>query len=155
MKFFTLLKTRIVFVSGFAIALITTALIIAGMLTQQEAESRYQAEAFNSKHLLWERILEGEIDSMRSELFSITRNENAMIALSAGDESELASQLQPTFNRLKASHVIDGMQILSANGNAIFKRPQEDAQAERDLRGRREARSEVGPRAHRRSHQAD
>lgn len=125
MNIFTLLKTRIVFVSGVAIALITIALVIAGTLMQQEAEARYQAEAFNGKRLLWQRIMEGEFDVMRGELFAITRNQNAMTALAEGNAGEVANQLKPTFNRLKASEIIDGMQILSANGSSIMVRPEE------------------------------
>ncbi len=128
MKIFTLLKTRIVFVSGAAIVLIAVALLIAGAMTRAEAESRYEAEAFNGKRLLWQRIVEGELNAMRAELFSITRNVPAMAALSTGNVAEVSSQLQPTFNRLKASRVIDGMQVLSRDGQAIFSQPQDMGQ---------------------------
>lgn len=123
MKIFSLLKTRIIFVSAVAIALITTALLVAGMLLQKETESRYQAEAFNGKRLLWQRIIEGELERMRGELFAITRNQNAMSALATGNNDDVAGHLQPTFNRLKASKIIDGMQILSKNGSPVMVRP--------------------------------
>ena len=124
MNIFTLLKTRIIFVSAVAIALITFALVIAGLLLQQESESRYQAEAFGGKRLLWQRIIEGETERMRGELFAITRNENAMQALASGQNDVVAGHLQPTFNRLKASDIIDGMQILSTTGTAVVVRPE-------------------------------
>ncbi len=127
MKLFSTLKARIIFVSGLSILIIASALIFSAILAKQESESRYQNEAFNGKRLLWHRIVEGEVNAMRSELFSITRNSNAMSALSDGDAAELASQLQPTFNRLKASKVIDGMQILSKNGAPVFARPEKAA----------------------------
>ncbi|MDH5392702.1 MAG: methyl-accepting chemotaxis protein [Gammaproteobacteria bacterium] len=121
MKLFKLLKTRLVFVSALSIILIAVTLVAAGLLTRQEAESRYQIEAFNGKRLLWDRIVEGQLKSMRAELFSFTRNTTAMAALSGGDEKALNNQLQSTFNRLKASQIIDGMQVFSASGEVLFK----------------------------------
>ena len=128
MKIFKSLKSRIVFASGVSIILIAVALVVAGFLTRDEAESRYQEEAFKGKRLLWQQLLEGQLDTMRAELFSFTRNTNAMKALSEGKKTEVANLLQPTFNRLKASHIIDGMQILSVNGSTLFIKPENDGQ---------------------------
>ncbi len=129
MKIFRLLKTRLVLVSAMAIAMITAALLVTASLLQQEAEARYESEALNSKRLLWERIAKGELDSMRAELFSITRNKGAMSALKANNADEIASNLQPTFNRLKASKVIDGMQVVTTSNSVVFAQPQNSANA--------------------------
>ena len=123
MKIFNLLKTRIVFVSGAAIIIITIALLIAGSMTRAEVETRYENEAFNAKRLLLQQIIAGEYNAMRAELFSITRNTAAIAALSSGDTAEVANQFQPTFNRLKASRVIDGMEIVAVNGSSLFSQP--------------------------------
>ena len=128
MKIFKSLKSRIVFASAFSIVLIAMTLVIASLLTRDEAESRFQEEAFKGKRLLWQQLLEGQLDTMRAELFSFTRNTNAMKALTEGRNAEVAKLLQPTFNRLKASKIIDGMQILSVNGNAIFIKPEDAGQ---------------------------
>ena len=125
MKIFKSLKSRIVFASGLSIILIAVTLVVASLLTRDEAESRFQEEAFKGKRLLWEQLLEGQLDTMRAELFSFTRNTNAMRALSEGNKKEVANLLQPTFNRLKASHIIDGMQVLSVNGSALFIKPED------------------------------
>ncbi len=130
MKLFTLLKTRLVLVSAMAIAMITAALLVTASLLQQEAEARYETEALNSKRLLWQRITKGELDSMRAELFSITRNKGAIAALTSNDRDSLSSNLQPTFNRLKASKVIDGMQIVTATNSIVFSQPQNSANVE-------------------------
>jgi len=127
MNIFTLLKTRLVLVSAMAIAMITIALLVTASLLQQEAEARYESEALNSKRLLWQRISKGELDSIRAELFSITRNKGAMSALKNNNPTELATSLQPTFNRLKASNVIDGMQIITASNSVVFIQPQDSA----------------------------
>lgn len=127
MKIFKLLKTRIVVVSALSIILIAITLVVANNLTHDEAETRYQREAFNGKRLLWNRIVEGQLNAMRSELFSFTRNNNAMKALAEGDANSVSTYLQPTFNRLKASRVIDGMQIFSANEKEVFKSDNEGA----------------------------
>ncbi|MDH5517481.1 MAG: methyl-accepting chemotaxis protein [Gammaproteobacteria bacterium] len=121
MNIFKLLKTKIVFVSAFSIMLIAITLSGAGILTRQEAESRYQIEAFNGKRLLWDRIVDGQLKSMRAELFSFTRNTIAMTALAEGNKNVLSNQFQSNFNRLKASRVIDGMQVFSASGEVLFK----------------------------------
>lgn len=123
MDIFKSLKSRIVFSSGVSILLIAITVLVAGLLTRDEAESRYQEEAFKGKRLLWQQLLEGQLDTMRAELFGFTRNVKAMQALSEGNDGEVASLLQPTFNRLKASKIIDGMQILSVSGSALFLRP--------------------------------
>ena len=128
MKIFKSLKSRILFASALSIILIAVTLVVASYLTRDEAESRYQDEAFQGKRLLWQQLIEGQLDTMRSELFSFTRNTNAMAALSEGNKTEVASLLQPTFNRLKASHIIDGMQIISVNGNPIFIKPDGEGQ---------------------------
>ena len=123
MKALTMLKTRIVLVSAIAIALVAVILLIAGSLIEQETEARYENEAFSSKKLLWQQIVAGELNSMRSELFAITRNKNAMAALTGKDAKAVANQFKPTFNRLKASKIIDGMQILSNAGETLFNQP--------------------------------
>ena len=125
MNIFSSLKARIVFVSGLAIALIATALLIAAAQMQAEVESRYEAEAFNGKRLLWQRIIEGRFEVMRGEIFSITRNSAAMSSLTEGNATDLANHMTPTFNRLKASEIIDELQILSATGQALFISPQD------------------------------
>lgn len=127
MKALSLLKTRIVLVSAIAIALVAVTLFIAGKLIEQEAQARYEAEAFSGKKLLWQQIIAGELNQMRAELFAITRNTNAMQALADKDRQSVASQFKPSFNRLKASKVIDGMQILSNSGEALFIQPESRA----------------------------
>lgn len=121
MKILTLLKTRIILVSALSIIFIALTLIFSGALIQDEAESRYQIEAFNGKRLLWNKIVEGQLDVMRAELFSFTRNIKAMSSLAENDNEAVASSLQPTFNRLKASKIIDGMYVYATNGYALFK----------------------------------
>ena len=106
MTIFSSLKTRIVFVSGLAIALIAAALMIAGAQMQAEVESRYEAEAFNGKRLLWQRILDGRFDVMRGEIFSITRNTAVrcieycpVSSLQGGVQKRLKSQVSRTVSR--------------------------------------------------------
>ena len=129
MNIFKLLKTRIIAVSAVSIILIIVTLIVSGSLMQEEAETRVEKESFNVKSLLWRRIVDGEIKAMRAELFSFTRNKQAMLAITDNDKKALSSVLQPTFNRLKASKIIDGMQVFSAAGSMLFSGPESNNQA--------------------------
>ena len=123
MNIFKSLKSRIVFASAFSIILIAVTVVTASQLTRDETESRYQGEAFKGKRILWQQLIKGQLDTMRSELFSFTRNSSALVALSEGKKRKVSDLFQPTFNRLKASRIIDGMQILSVDGNPVFIKP--------------------------------
>lgn len=120
MNLFKLLKTRIIFVSAVSIVLIVVTLLISGRLEQNEAESRFEEVSFEGKRLLWQRIVDGEVKAMQAELFSFTRSSLAMTAIAGSDAQTLSSVLQPTFNRLKASKIIDGMQAFTHTGKMIF-----------------------------------
>ena len=125
MNLFKLLKTKIIFVSAVSIVLIVVTLLISGRLAQSESESRFEEVSFEGKKLLWQRIVDGEVKAMRAELFSFTRNMQAMSAISESNEQALSNVLQPTFNRLKASKIIDGMQVFSRSGNILFSGSEE------------------------------
>lgn len=129
MNIFKLLKTRIIAVSAVSIVLIIVTLIVSGSLMQGEAEARFEKESFNVKNLLWRRIVDGEIKAMRAELFSFTRNKQAMLAITDNNKKALSNVLQPTFNRLKASKIIDGMQVFSVTGSMLFSGPESNNQA--------------------------
>jgi len=123
MNVFKLLKTRIIFVSAVSIVLIAITLLVSGNLAQKESDSRFESESFDGKRLLWQRIVDGEVKAMKAELFSFTRNTQAMAAIADNNKSSLSNLLQPTFNRLKASKIIDGMQVFSASGEMLFSGP--------------------------------
>jgi len=129
MNVFKLLKTRIIFVSAVSIILIAVTLLVSGNLAQKETESRFENESFDGKRLLWQRIVDGEVKAMRAELFSFTRNSQAMAALVENNKDSLSGVLQPTYNRLKASKIIDGMQVFSTSGNMMFAGPDEENRA--------------------------
>ena len=120
MNLFKLLKTRIIFVSAVSIVLIVVTLLISGRLAKNEAESRFEEVSFEGKRLLWQRIVDGEVKAMQAELFSFTRSSQAMTAIAGSDAQALSNALQPTFNRLKASKIIDGMQAFTHTGKMIF-----------------------------------
>jgi methyl-accepting chemotaxis protein len=81
-----------------------------------------QADAANltAKKVLWDKIVSSRIESMSSGLFAVTRNQESLNAILAGDSERLGTALLPTYNRLSATKVITKLQITDTNGRILY-----------------------------------
>jgi methyl-accepting chemotaxis protein len=81
-----------------------------------------QADAANltAKKVLWDKIVSSRIESMSSGLFAVTRNQESLNAIVAGDGERLGAALLPTYNRLSATKVITKLQITDKDGRILY-----------------------------------
>ena len=81
-----------------------------------------QADIANltAKKVLWNKIVSSRIEAMSSGLFAITRNQESLDAIVAGDGSRLGAALLPTYNRLSATKVITKLQVTDASGRILY-----------------------------------
>jgi len=81
-----------------------------------------QADIANltAKKVLWNKIVSSRIEAMSSGLFAITRNQESLDAIVAGDGSRLGAALLPTYNRLSATKVITKLQVTDSSGRILY-----------------------------------
>lgn len=124
-----LLRTRIMIVTASVIFLLVATLVAVSYMVKDEAESRYEKITLFSKQVLWEEIIDGEYANMESELFAMTRNRDALLAIADSNRQQLAAALKPTFNRLNASKVITALKVVDANSQVLYAEPSSYAHA--------------------------
>ncbi len=114
------LKTQILVGASVVILLVVLGSVVSGRQIQNEVESRYDLLAVNSNEVLWRKIANGMIDKMAGEIFALTRNRDAIVAMQSADIPKLAEAVKPMFNRLSASNTASGMQVTDRNGQVLF-----------------------------------
>ena len=117
------LKIRILLVSSFAILLVALSLIIAGKLSGDEAEGRFEQTALLGKHTLWKKVVSAQLERMQSAISSLTRNRKALKAVQSGDTAAIGDLLIGTFNRLSTAGTISKLQVVDAQGSVLFSKP--------------------------------
>ncbi len=120
-----MLRTRIVLVVVAMILLLSTGLLTASYLSQNEVEQRYKENSLRAKTVLWKKIATSQQDRMRAELPALTRNRDASKALRNENWDELSESVSSTYNRLSTgdSRVIDKLQVTDKRGAVVFSKP--------------------------------
>lgn len=117
------LKTRMIIASTLVILLVATTIMISNFRVKNESTRQLAESKINSTQALWDEIIHAEISKMEAEIFSFTRNKDALLAIQASDKATLNTTLKPTYNRLSASKIISSLQISNANGEILFSEP--------------------------------
>lgn len=119
-----LLKTRIVIGTSVAMILLSVGFLLADYFAEQRrAENQFQQEA-KAKTVLLNRILRSQRRQMTAQMRSLTRNREALSALANGNAEDIKEETRPTFNRLKASGVVDSLFVAGVDGASVFKMPE-------------------------------
>ncbi|MCP5445591.1 MAG: methyl-accepting chemotaxis protein [Chromatiaceae bacterium] len=117
------LKARIIVVSSIATLLVAFCLSIAGKISRDEVESRFEQSALQGKAILWKKILASQLDHMEAALPALTRSREVLKAIGAGDPDEIEKFTIGTFNRLSVSGTISKLQLVDSTGRILFSKP--------------------------------
>lgn len=118
-----LLRTRLIVAAVGAIAVIATSLIVAAYRVHAETEMRLRDTALRGKHTLWSETVEGTIEKMQGAIESLTRNRTLLLALQRNDGAAVDDAIRTNFRRLTASEVLTDIQVVNADGVALFSEP--------------------------------
>ncbi len=117
------LRARIISVSLLANAIVALASLLAIGSYQSNLEQRLEGVATAGTSVLWSRVVAGRLDRIESSTSALTRNREALAALASADAAELESATLGPFNRLKTSHIVSSLQLVTLNGDVIASHP--------------------------------
>ena len=115
-----LLRTRIMLGVMAGLALLIVGLVAGRLYSDSQNESRYQTLAINDQDVLWQKIVEGQIQAIEAGISGLTRNRNAMQALSEGDHEALSDAVRGVFNRLSTQKVITRLHLTDLSGRIVY-----------------------------------
>ena len=115
-----LLKTRIMagVMAGFFIVIV--GLMAGRIYADSQSEARYQDLAIKGQNVLWQKIVEGQVEAIQAGISGLTRNRNAMQALSNQDRDALAEAVKGVFNRMSTRQVISRLHLTDLSGEVVY-----------------------------------
>jgi methyl-accepting chemotaxis protein len=117
------LKIRILLVSSLTILLVALSLIIAGKLSGDEAEGRFEQTILEGKNTLWKKVVSAQLDRMQAAVSSLTRSREGLKAIQSRDVGAIEDALIGTFNRLSTQGTISKLQVVDPAGKVLFSKP--------------------------------
>lgn len=117
-------KARLVSFIFTAATLVMTVFFAIAYISLDITEDRFSEEAVRGKSVLWQKVIQVQLDNMQANTSSLTRARDALKALKKQDIKALSEATQPTFNRLSSSSIISRLQIADKTGSIIFSAPE-------------------------------
>lgn len=117
------IRMRVSLVAIVATLLVAAFLLVAGRISQGHVEERFEQATITGKTLLWQKIIDGELEQMVTGVSSLNRDRATRKALKARDIAALADSAQTTYNLLSASNVLSRLQITGLDGEVLFSAP--------------------------------
>jgi methyl-accepting chemotaxis protein len=102
------------------LALVTVGLVAGRLASDSQNEARYQSLAISGQGGLWQKIVEGQIQAIEAGISGLTRNRQAMQALSDGDQEALGEAVVGVFNRMSTRKVITRLHITDLSASQIY-----------------------------------
>ncbi len=116
-------KTRLISFISIAITLVMAVFFAITYFSLDIAEQRFGEEAIRGKTVLWQKVIQVQLDHMAASTTSMTRASDALKALRKADMQALSDATLPTFNRLSATTVVTRLQITDLTGQVVFSAP--------------------------------
>ncbi|PCJ45417.1 MAG: hypothetical protein COA99_04920 [Moraxellaceae bacterium] len=118
-----LLRTQITLATILATLLVVTILLAMVIPAMQLYESRIAESEIRGKSILWEKVIDGQLERLQANTTSLMRDRATRKALKKGDKEALAESAQTTFNLLSASEVLDRLQLANLNLQIQYSAP--------------------------------
>ncbi|MCG8428965.1 MAG: methyl-accepting chemotaxis protein [Chromatiales bacterium] len=118
-----LLRTRIILTTVVSTLFVAIILVISGQIMQQQVEQRFVSATTQGQKLLWEKIIDNQLDTMETGMSGITRDRDVRKALKKRDSKALGDYAAPAYKRLSTSNVITKMQLVDLDNNVLFSAP--------------------------------
>ena len=118
-----MLRTRILLVIVVTLLLVVVSMFISSKLIQDEINERFEVTSIQSVTLLWNSILENQMDNMEANSTALARDRETRNALRSGDIATLNESMKTTFNLLDAGNIISGLEIGDKQGRIVASAP--------------------------------
>lgn len=117
-------KARLLTFITTAATLVMAVFFYIAYISLDITKNRFSDEAVRGKSVLWQKVVQVQLDHMEASTSSVTRARDALKALRQ-DNAKLVSEANvSTFNRLSSSQIISRLQIADKSGNIIASFPQ-------------------------------
>jgi len=127
------LKARILLLTLASILLVVIAQVIAGRMTLNEVEERFEEATVSGEKLLWRMILTNQMDQMEANATALARDRDTRNALKEMDTTALSENVRTTYNLLSASNILTGLIITDLQGKPLVTLPEEMKMGENSL----------------------
>jgi len=117
------LKQQFLSLTGITTVLIAGVIWMGGYFSSQYQLDQIKETNINNTYALLNSISKARIRQMEGESKGLTRNRDLMKSLKDGGKSGIKEAVTPTFNRLKASGVLDQMMVTDKKGDILFNAP--------------------------------
>ncbi|MFW2373583.1 MAG: methyl-accepting chemotaxis protein [Gammaproteobacteria bacterium] len=117
------LRIRINLVAIAITLLVAFSLVLTNNKIQDQIESRYQQATLDGKSLLWGKILASIFDNMSNNTTVMMRDKATRKALLNNNIQALQETSHSGYTLLKASNVIDAMQLADLDGKIVYSAP--------------------------------
>ena len=118
------LKTRILILNTVTLLLVVLSMFISSKFIQDEIEDRFDTTSVEGVRLLWNTILENQMDNMESNSSALARDKETRNALRSGDIATITDSMKATFNLLGSCKIISGLQIADKVGKIVSSAPE-------------------------------
>lgn len=113
------LKVRFLWLTGIAMLLVAGVLWLGSVVSSQYQHKQIARHNIISTSALLSTLSKSYLSSMESEIKALTRNRDLMKALKSPTPQSVNDAVITSFNRLKASGVIDQMLLVDKNANLL------------------------------------
>jgi methyl-accepting chemotaxis protein len=116
---------RIVLASIMGLVLVFLALSISSNKVTSASFELYKEATLRGNAALWRKIVSSQHKSMEAGISSLSRDRKVRNLVKNADRAALATEAAPTFRRLSASNIINGMLITDTDDNILFSQPED------------------------------
>lgn len=97
--------------------------MLFGKLIMDEISDRFENSNIDGTRLLWNTILENQMDNMEANITALARDRDTRDALRDLNVTALAESIKTSYNLLSASGVISGVELADTNGKIVASTP--------------------------------
>ncbi|MDH5446769.1 MAG: methyl-accepting chemotaxis protein [Gammaproteobacteria bacterium] len=118
------LRFRITLVVVVTIFIVATSLLSVSLVSQSYDQDRYELAVTKSNNLLWNKIVDGQLDFLSRETRNLVRDRKLRNALKNQEFDIVRENAASTHLLLSTANTINYMWILDENGKTIFSAPE-------------------------------
>ena len=114
------LRTRLILSILVSFTVLAGTIIATHLSSKQFDNQRFLETTQSATVVLWNKIVDSQLDQMENGMPGLTRDRGLLKALKAEDNTALKQAVEATFNRLSSSGVLTALQIANNQGQIIY-----------------------------------
>ena len=118
------LKNRVLAITAVGILVVAATIFAGSFFSDEHRVERLNQLSLDNAAALWAAVTKARLNDLNSETKTLTRDRGLQKALKAGNATALAEAAHPTYNRLTAGEILDGLVIADSSGRIRFAKPQ-------------------------------